>query len=146
MVCADCGGEVVWIGPITNLSHAECKQCGSVNNYLTEKVEDDVVSEANSMQLEADGEFVSFAGTDDVICSVASGSYDNDDRLAMLFAAAPEMLEALRELIQAHEYSLRIGYERIIELGGDCDSPELMINKDASLNKAKVAIAKATGK
>ncbi|WP_272516324.1 MULTISPECIES: hypothetical protein [unclassified Providencia] len=58
---------------------------------------------------------------------------------------ASELLEALRELIQSHEYSLRIGYERIIELGGDCDSPEIMITKDSSLNKAKAAIAKALG-
>ncbi|EMB3082932.1 hypothetical protein MCL91_04445 [Providencia rettgeri] len=64
---------------------------------------------------------------------------------AHLIASAPELLEALRELIQAHEYSLRIGHERIIELGGDCDSPELMITKDSPLNKAKAAIAKALG-
>ncbi|HGN0534226.1 TPA: hypothetical protein ACKRIS_003761 [Providencia stuartii] len=74
---------------------------------------------------------------------VAEGyGYVADDNL---IAAAPELLEALRELIQTHEYSLRIGYERIIELGGDCDSPEIMINKDSSLKKAKVAIAKALG-
>ncbi|EMK0756415.1 hypothetical protein ACW2AL_16900 [Providencia sp. PROV170] len=64
---------------------------------------------------------------------------------AHLIAAAPELFDTLQELIQTHEYSLRIGYERIIELGGDCDSPEIMINKDSSLNKAKAAITKALG-
>ncbi|MEY0030543.1 hypothetical protein AB7459_17160 [Providencia rettgeri] len=54
--------------------------------------------ELKNTQLEADGEFVSFAGTDDVICSVASGSYENDDKLAMLFAAAPELLSELIRL------------------------------------------------
>ncbi|MEX6123424.1 hypothetical protein AB6G22_10480 [Providencia hangzhouensis] len=55
-------------------------------------------SELKNIKLEADGEFVSFAGTDDVICSVASGSYENDDKLAMLFAAAPELLSELIRL------------------------------------------------
>ncbi|MGK4231207.1 hypothetical protein ACK2MR_08670 [Providencia hangzhouensis] len=64
---------------------------------------------------------------------------------AILIAAAPELFDTLQELIQTHEYSLRIGYERIIDLGGDCDSPEIMITKDSSLNKAKAAIAKALG-
>ncbi|MEX6144612.1 hypothetical protein AB6G46_10860 [Providencia hangzhouensis] len=126
MICADCGGEVVWVGPITNLSHTECKQCGSVNNYLTEKVEDDVVCEVNSTQLEADGEFVSFAGTDDVICSVASGSYENDDKLAMLFAAAPELLQALQLIINYHD-----------------DGYVGLHHEDLAL--ARKAIAKATG-
>ncbi|MDN0012376.1 MULTISPECIES: hypothetical protein [Providencia] len=74
-----------------------------------------------------------------------NGAGEQPKRDARLLAAAPELLEALRELIQTHEYSLRIGYERIIELGGDCDSPEIMITKDSSLNKAKAAIAKALG-
>ena len=49
MVCADCGGEVVWIGPITNLSHTECKQCGAINNYLNEQGEDDLQSNEIAM-------------------------------------------------------------------------------------------------
>ncbi|HBC5015953.1 TPA: hypothetical protein KET99_000158 [Proteus mirabilis] len=46
---ADCGGEVVWIGPITNLSHTECKQCGAINNYLNEQGEDDLQSNEIAM-------------------------------------------------------------------------------------------------
>lgn len=76
---------------------------------------------------------------------ITSLSYCCSEAGANLISAAPELLEALRELIHTHEYSLRIGYERIIELGGDCDSPELMINKDSSLNKAKAVIEKALG-
>lgn len=84
-----------------------------------------------------DGRYIGFVGDSDELSPC--------DANAHLIAAAPELLDALRELIQTHEYSLRIGYERIIELGDDCDSPEIMITKDSSLNKAKAAIAKALG-
>lgn len=84
--------------------------------------------ELKNTQLEANGEFVSFSGTDDVICEIASGSYDSDDKLAMLFAAAPELLEALIELTESAK-------EAIDGLGDLSDA----------IDTAKVAIAKATG-
>ncbi|ELU1437125.1 MULTISPECIES: hypothetical protein [Providencia] len=85
-------------------------------------------SELKNIKLEADGEFVSFAGTDDVICEIASGSYESDDRLAMLFAAAPELLEALIYLTESAK-------EAIDGLGDLSDA----------IDAAKAAIAKATG-
>lgn len=46
---------------------------------------------------------------------------------AILFCAAPEMMELLQSLVASLKTTLRVGYERIIDLGGDCDSPEVMI-------------------
>jgi hypothetical protein len=36
MVCASCGGNVTWRGPITNLTHTECADCGAINNQLVD--------------------------------------------------------------------------------------------------------------
>ncbi|MDH2394352.1 hypothetical protein QDQ39_00845 [Providencia rettgeri] len=82
--------------------------------------------ELKNTQLEADGEFISFAGTDDVICEIASGSYDSDDKLAMLFAASPELLQALQLIINYHD-----------------DGYVGLHHEDLAL--ARKAIAKATG-
>ena len=31
MICSNCGGLVEWKGPLTNLTHTQCLECGSVN-------------------------------------------------------------------------------------------------------------------
>ncbi|MFP9529133.1 hypothetical protein [Pectobacterium brasiliense] len=36
MECANCGGLVIWKGPLINLTHTECQQCGAVNNQVLE--------------------------------------------------------------------------------------------------------------
>jgi hypothetical protein len=41
MICATCGGEVLWMGPITNLTHTECQSCGRINNQVVEMQDDD---------------------------------------------------------------------------------------------------------
>lgn len=42
MICRLCGGQVVWEGPITDLTHTECKQCGAINCQLPD---DDQIDE-----------------------------------------------------------------------------------------------------
>lgn len=32
MKCSICGGEVIWWGEITNLTHTECLKCGAINS------------------------------------------------------------------------------------------------------------------
>lgn len=32
MTCSQCGGPVVWKGPLSELTHTECLQCGAANS------------------------------------------------------------------------------------------------------------------
>lgn len=41
MVCENCGGEVTWRGPIINLTHTQCANCGGVNCQIADQPEDD---------------------------------------------------------------------------------------------------------
>lgn len=40
MICATCGGQVIWKGPLSNLTHTECQDCGRINNQEVEPAED----------------------------------------------------------------------------------------------------------
>jgi hypothetical protein len=34
MTCSRCGGEVLWKGPLVNLTHTECSACGAINSQV----------------------------------------------------------------------------------------------------------------
>lgn len=38
MICASCGGPVIWMGPWSNLTHTECQECGAVNNQVVDEI------------------------------------------------------------------------------------------------------------
>lgn len=57
-----------------------------------------------------------------------------------------ELNEALKQAVSGYKSCLRTGYERILELGGDCDSPEVTIAGNPDIQHAEKLIAAASGK
>lgn len=51
-----------------------------------------------------------------------------------------ELTDALTQMINAHKTTMRSGYERIIECGGDCDSPEMMISESPEIRMAETVL------
>lgn len=41
MHCLNCGGLVVWDGPITAPTNTKCLECGAINNQAPEETEED---------------------------------------------------------------------------------------------------------
>ena len=36
MTCERCGGHVTWRGPLSNLTHTQCEDCGATNCQIPE--------------------------------------------------------------------------------------------------------------
>lgn len=41
MKCGECGGYAEWKGPLSDLTHSECSQCGAINAHLPDNPEED---------------------------------------------------------------------------------------------------------
>lgn len=61
-------------------------------------------------------------------------------------AAAPDLLKKLKSMYRAYVNLLELGRDRIIDLGGTCDSLEKMETSDPQLRECRVTIAKVEGK
>ncbi|EOY3658309.1 hypothetical protein ACP4BG_003921 [Enterobacter hormaechei] len=68
------------------------------------------------------------------------------DELEAAERRSTELTEALRQSIIGYKSCLRMGYERILDLGGDCDSPEVMIAGNPDIQQAEKLLATAIGK
>lgn len=56
------------------------------------------------------------------------------------------LTEALRQSVIGYKSCLRMGYDRILDLGGDCDSPEVMIAGNPDIQQAEKLLAAGIGK
>lgn len=68
------------------------------------------------------------------------------DELEAAERRSTELTEALRQSVIGYKSCLRMGYERILDLGGDCDSPEVMIAGNPDIQQAEKLLATAVGK
>ena len=59
--------------------------------------------------------------------------------------AAGELLEELKRAQEAYISLMEKGYERITDLGGNCDPVNVMVARDPAISRMVAAIAKATG-
>jgi len=41
VICAYCFGDVTWRGPLSNLTHTECKDCGRTNCQQVDEAGED---------------------------------------------------------------------------------------------------------
>ena len=41
MECRACGGLVLWVGPLSGLTHTQCQRCGAVNSQIDDDDNDD---------------------------------------------------------------------------------------------------------
>jgi len=50
MECEYCGGRVEWQGPLSNLTHTKCLNCGGINCQVVHAPQDDEEEIDNSVQ------------------------------------------------------------------------------------------------
>ncbi|ELY2932159.1 ead/Ea22-like family protein [Cronobacter sakazakii] len=52
-----------------------------------------------------------------------------------------ELTDALKQAVNGYKSCLRTGHERIVELGGECDEPEVMIAGNPDIRLAEKVLA-----
>ncbi|WP_370943108.1 hypothetical protein [Enterobacter hormaechei] len=57
-----------------------------------------------------------------------------------------ELTESLKQTVSGYKSCLRTGHDRILDLGGECDEPEVMISGNPDIQQAEKLLAAAAGK
>jgi ferredoxin len=51
MLCSICGGDVLWQGPLSSLTHTKCQRCGACNSQLPDRFDKSPAVISNSDEL-----------------------------------------------------------------------------------------------
>lgn len=57
-----------------------------------------------------------------------------------------ELTDSLKQTVSGYKSCLRTGHDRILDLGGGCDSPEVMIAGNPDIQQAEKLLAAAAAK
>lgn len=57
-----------------------------------------------------------------------------------------ELTESLKQTVSGYKSCLRTGHDRILDLGGECDAPEVMIVGNPDIRQAEKLLAAGIGK
>lgn len=79
----------------------------------------------------------------DPVYAAIVGNGPTSPQRAVAIAALPDLIEAAKSLVQAYVSLLEAGRDRIMFLGGECDSVEKMEKQSQELKRAKAALRKA---
>ncbi|ELY2757975.1 ead/Ea22-like family protein [Cronobacter sakazakii] len=77
-----------------------------------------------------EGEFVFYSDYEVLIAALEAAEKRN-----------AELTDALRQAVSGYKSCLRTGHERIIELDGECDEPEVMIAGNPDIRLAEKVLA-----
>ncbi|EOV9654360.1 ead/Ea22-like family protein [Cronobacter sakazakii] len=83
--------------------------------------------------LKDDAAFIAEASPKTVLCLIAA--------LEAAERRNAELTDALKQAVSGYKSCLRTGHERIIELGGECDEPEVMIAGNPDIRQAEKVLA-----
>lgn len=101
-------------------------------------IEDQLASDYGLALHRTDAKFIAAANPANVLALL--------DELEAAERRNTELIEALKQTVSGYKSCLRTGHERILDLGGDCDSPEEMISGNPDIQQAEKLIAAAAGK
>ncbi|WP_105601372.1 ead/Ea22-like family protein [Cronobacter sakazakii] len=83
--------------------------------------------------LKDDAAFIAEASPKTVLCLIAA--------LEAAEKRNAELTDALKQAVSGYKSCLRTGHERIVELGGECDAPEVMVAGNPDIRQVERVLA-----